>query len=208
MKDKTLLEEIKKENTAEIEKKFAEIKEESQKEANKENVRAFSSSSFPAIELERLRQKYKKEEDEEVNKIESKVGSVIETPNYDNLETLSESERKKIFVVTKDAPKKKVNRVKVFIISILFAIFSVWGIINISLIDNVSNQISELSTTYYDVNLPSYLRNLTMLDATNSENMENLFETIPDESNPPTKIEESSNWFDRFCDFLRGLIGG
>ena len=207
MSDKTLLEEIKKENTAQLEKKLVQIQEEKLEKDQKE-VRAFSSSSFPAIELERLRKKYGEKEDEEINKIESKVGTVIETPNYDNLETLSESERKKIFVVTKESPKKKVNRVKIFIISILFAIFSIWGIINISLIDNVSNQISELSTQYYDLNLPTYLRNLTTLDATNSENMENLFETIPEESNPPTKIEESSNWFDRFCNFLRGLIGG
>ncbi len=211
MSEKTLLKEVllekQTETSIEEEKQTPQIKSEEKQETKK---KIYSPESIPSIKLARLREKYAElEEEKEINKIESKVSSVIEKPNYDTMETLTEVERKKIFVVKKgsEAKKSSPNRFKIFIFSLLFAFFSIWGIINMANISNISNQIGELSTQY-ELNLANYLKNLYMLDATNSENMENLFETIPDESKSPSQIEEQSNWFDRFCNFLGGLFGG
>ncbi len=79
--------------------------------------------------------------------------------------------------------------------------------VNVATIDNISGQIAQVSSQY-ELNLANYLKNLWTLDATNADNMENLFETIPDSELPPTKVDEQSNWFDRFCNFLGGLFGG
>lgn len=223
MSEKALLKEIEKDQQKEIERKLASIRTSgekmSEKELSKENDNRkiiFSSASFPTEEVEKLKQKYgkteqKPTEEQEINKIESKVAQVIEKPNYDYMETLSEKQRKKIFKVEKEESlpqvKTKTSKFKVIMVTILFAIFSVWGIVNVTSINNVSSQIAEISTEY-KLNLFNYLKNLYTLDATNSENMKNLFETIPEEENPPTEIEKESNWFDRICNFLGGLFGG
>ncbi len=198
MRERTLLEkalvekEILKENEPQKEQKLDEQK---------------SKSEIPAIKLARLRQMYKSEKDDEPL-AESKVVSVVEKPNYDQLEVLTESERKKIFKIEKKQTSSlKPNRLKYYIVGILIAIFGIWGIVNIATIDNVSSQIAEVSTQY-QMNLATYLRNLQALDATNSENMKNLFETIPEEGGSVTQIQEKSNWFDRFCNFIEGLFGG
>ena len=125
------------------------------------------------------------------------------------MDTLTEAERKKIFVFKNVESTKKSNpsKFKIILISILFAFFTIWGTVNVATIDNVSSQITQVSSQY-QINLVNYLKNLYMLDMTNSENMKNLFETIPDESVPPTQIDAKSNWFDRFCNFIGGLFGG
>ena len=198
MGEKTLLEQLKKQK--EVEKKQEDKPQE--KEKKEKTINIFSAASFPHKEMQ-------EEEEREINKIESKVSSVIETPNYDLTETLTEEEHKKVFVLEKDesSPKKKTNKFKCILMAILFAIFGVWGIINVAQIDNVASQMAEV-TTQYNINLFNYLKNLTMLDTANSENMKNLFETIPEDEVPPTEIGEKSNWFDRFCNFIGGLFGG
>ena len=228
MSEKTLLKEIEKDQQKEIEKKLQSIKEEGEKQREKEEPKRretrkniFSSASFPVEEVEKLRQKYAQKEPEmqqpqpteeqEINKIESKVSSVIEKPNYDYMETLSEKQRKKIFVFKKEnvvsQSKPRTSKFKMIMISILFAIFGAWGIVNIASIDNVASQITEIGSQYH-LNLFNYLKNLYMLDATNSENMKNLFQTIPENENLPNNLEAKSNWFDRICNFLEGLMGG
>lgn len=225
MSEKALLKEIEKEQQKEVEKKLASLKAESEKlreedkPVKKENRKTiFSASSFPAQEVEKLKEKYQQpqeeqqvSEDQEINKIESKVSQVIEKPNYDYMESLSEKQRKKIFSIKKEETAPQIrpqrNKFKTIVVTILFAIFGVWGIVNIASINNVSSQIAEVSTEY-ELNLVNYLKNLYTLDATNSENMKNLFETIPEEETPPTEIKEKSNWFDRICNFLEGLFGG
>lgn len=205
MSEKTLLAEIEKDQEKIVEEKIKSIKkvEEKEKPTKKENRKPlFSASSYPNIEE-------REKEEQQVNKIESKVAQVIEKPNYDYMETLSEKQRKKIFVVKKDKSLKvhKKSKLKLAICSILFAIFGVWGVVNITTISSVSSQISEVSTSY-ELNLFNYLKNLISLDATNSENMKNLFETIPEDQNLPTEIEKESNWYDRITNFLGGLFGG
>lgn len=220
MKEKTLLQEIEQQQKVDIEEKLISIKEENEKERKQEQSlqdnrkNLFSASAFPQVEVEKLRQKFKDDrtqENSEINKIESKVSSVIEKPNYDYIAELSESQRKKVYVISHEEeavqPKKRVSKLTAIVISLMFAIFGVWGIVNIATIDNLAGQITEVGTEY-ELNLINYLKNLYSLDATNSENMENLFETIPDESLPPEQIAKQSNWFDRFCNFIAGLFGG
>ncbi len=212
MREKTLLEKAIEEKKAESEVVTEKVKSEPVVEKQVKEVetkKVFSSATFPAIELEKLRRKYQSEEDEELDKIEvSKFSQVVEKPNYDTMQTLTEVERKKIFKVEggEEANKPKQNKFKIFIISLLIALFGVWGIINLATIDNVSSQISNL-TTQYELNLANYLKNLYTLDATNSENMNNLFETIPEEETLPNVIKDKSNGFDRFCNFISGLFG-
>ncbi len=216
MSDRTLLKEVLTEEKVEIEsEKKAKQKEVSTEKtlpekstSKEESINIFSSASFPLSQVERLKQKYIQEE-KEINRIESKVSEVIEKPNYDTMDTLTEAERKKIFVFKNVENSKKANpsKFKVILISIIFALFTIWGTVNVATIDNVSSQITQVSSQY-EINLVNYLKNLYMLDVTNSENMKNLFEVIPEESVPPTQINEKSNWFDRFCNFIGGLFGG
>lgn len=224
MSEKTLLQEVEKDQQKEIERKLASIKLVNKKEVKEEKVQdnrktVFSSNAFPAEEVKKLKEKYSsvesqkelEKEQQEINQIESKVSQVIEKPNYDYMETLSEKQRKKIFSIKKEetpaANKPKKTKFKLIMVSILFAIFGVWGGVNITCINTASSQIAEVSTKY-QLNLFNYLKNLYMLDATNSENMKNLFETIPEEGATANVLDEKSNWFDRVCNFLGGLFGG
>lgn len=220
MSEKTLLVEIEKEQDIIVEKKLeagrkevAKKKEASQPIKNKYS-NAFSSKSFKGLEDNDLitqKREQKEAGKQEIAKAESKVSTVIEKPNYDYIETLSDAQREKVFKIErKENPKVKAkpSRLKAVVLSIVFAIFGVWGVVNITQISNIGGQIAEISSEYYNINLPKYLKNLVSLDATSSDNMENLFETIPDEDVPPTEIIKKSNWFDRFCNFIAGLLGG
>lgn len=169
------------------------------------NINPFSASAFKDVT---------QNETESKKEIEAKQSSsVIEKPNYDFIETLTDEEHEKIFkeeekIEIFEKNERKIKwKLKNVIFSILFAILGVWSLINISTIDSLNNQITTVSETY-NVNLVNYLKNLTALDTTNQSNMENLFEVIPNQDLLPTQIAESSNWFDRFCNFLAGLFGG
>ncbi len=220
MKEKTLLAEIEQEQKKKIEESFLEhkngnVEKESLKtqfqeikKSNDYTINPFSSATFKEATIvgnESQKQVAQK------TIASAKSSSVIESPNYDFIETLSPEQRQKIFKeeeVKEDVSvKAKPNRFKLIIFSILFAIFGVWGIINIATLDNLSSQISNLSYEY-DMNLIRYLNNLYQIDITNSDNMQNLFETIPKEDLPATSMGEQSNWFDRFCNFISGLFGG
>ena len=236
MEKKTLLQEIEivQDKERQNEEKIVESGQDSfsqslqtlkQKNANRSPIRAFSSNTFPEQEIE-INEDEKEEIDypdsfseaisQEKNEdfqARSKDSSIIEKPNYDFIETLSDEQRKKIFKIDKNQPKDdanakpKRNKFKTIIFSLLFAIFGIWGVVNIATLDSVGTEITTVSTEY-NMNLISYLNNLHNLDATNAENMENLLDTIPTEPQSPTKIEEQSNWFDRFCNFIAGLFGG
>jgi len=223
MSETTLLVELEKDKKKIVEKKLDQVRQktENKKDLPKKDKKlfnAFSSKSFknssPSVQVEKsLEPEIKKSEEtvvQEEVKTESKVSSTIETPNYDLMETLTDEQREKVFKIEKEEnvkPKAKPSKLKAIILSIIFGIFGVWGIINIAQIDSIGTQISEVAYKY-EMNLPKYLSKLTNLDATNSENMENLFQTIPDEDVSPSKILEKSNWFDRFCNFIAGLFGG
>ena len=222
MEEKTLLAEIETERKKQIEKRFAKYIDEGkaqQKEQQNQSMQqgkkpqtpgkktAFSSTVFQSSQTA---QQTTVQPETKPAPAESQ-SLVIEKPNYDFIESLTDAQREKIFIKSDDElqsdAKPKPNKFKKALICILFAIFGVWGITNIAMIDNINGQISQLASEY-NMNLISYLNNINNLDATNSKNMENLFETIPSEQTPPTTIGEKSNWFDRFCNFISGLFGG
>ena len=231
-----LLAEIKREQKEQIEKKFLEqkgqVREEKTYKVEKETKKAekqsyperpaskqktinpFSSKTFADLKVEEPAIKQEEnlqEKQQETINASSNYSSIIEKPNYDFIETLTPEQREKIFKEDAEEveaePKPKAKRFKLILVSILFAIFGVWGITNIATLDSLSSELAGI-TTEYNMNLISYLNNLHNLDATNSQNMENLFETIPHDQLPPNLIIEKTNWFDRFCNFIAGLFGG
>ena len=223
MEKETLLAEIEEKKKEVVEKQFLEHKQDyvrQQFQKKDKTINIFSANAFPKEQTKNIEEMIDEKEDKQKDEVSSrddnianKDSLVIEKPNYDFIETLTEDQRKKIFKIERNNEesqqevKPKKNRFKMIMLSILFAIFGVWGIVNITTLDSLSGQIAEV-TTQYNMNLVSYLNNLHNLDATNAENMENLFETIPVESQKPNTIEEQSNWFDRFCNFIAGLFGG
>lgn len=233
MDEKTLLAEKAKEEKKEsdavnktlekIEKKYVELKENSRQEQEKQfetikkssqyTINPFSASAFKDVEtIEKSSDMQPSKTATAEPKSSADNSLIIETPNYDMIETLSPEQRKKIFKIEENVKsgseaKAKPNRFKIIMFSIMFAIFGIWGIVNIATLDNISSSISEI-TAEYNMNLASYLNNLHTLDGTSAENMENLFETIPKDDFPPNSIGEQSNWFDRFCNFISGLFGG
>ena len=223
MSEKTLLVEIEKEQKEMVEKKFAQEKEKREEEKKEADLKEgkfqnlFSSATFPEVEnkssllmKEKRCIEEKSEEEKQTAKIESKVSQVIETPNYDLTEGLTEQENEKFFKIEKEEekkPKVKFGKMKWILLSVLFAIFGVWGIVNISTLDTLGSQIAGVESVY-NLNLTKYLKNLAALDATSADNMQNLLPTIPDQKLEPTEIISQSNWFDRICNFLGGLFGG
>lgn len=214
MSEKTLLVEIQKEQKQKIEEKFAlenEIREDQETErALKEGkkINLFSAATFQKRNQDLIKQRQK--EDEEIVKLESKVSQVIEKPNYDYIETLTETEREKVFKIEKEEkvkPKVQFGRLKTIALAVLFAIFGVWGIVNIAKLDSLNSGLTKIETLY-NINLGKYVTNLAKLDLTSAENMENLLPTIPDQKGDATDIGHHSNWFDRLCNFIAGLFGG
>ena len=223
MEEKTLLAEIETEKKKQVEKRFKKYIDAVEVQPNTDQSQNQIQSALPrtaskktafssaAFEKRQQPQNTPVTAQQPAQSSAESQSLVIETPNYDFIESLSESQHEKIFIQSDDdaqtKAKPKTARWKKALICTLFAIFGVWGIVNIATIDSLNNQISQL-TSEYNMNLISYLNNLHNLDATNSQNMENLFETIPAEQTPPTSIGSQSNWFDRFCNFISGLFGG
>ena len=145
-------------------------------------------------------------------KKQSKESSIIEKPNYDFSEELPPEKEEKIFKIekVKEEAKPKFNgkKLRIALFSLCMAVFTIWGVANVVKIDIMQHKFDVLYNEYYNINLPNYLKNLAQLDAVNESNMDNLFETIPEEKVPPQTIEKKSNWFDRICEFLVGLFGG
>lgn len=218
MEERTLLADIEVEKKKQVEKAFSQNKTQKNFKPQKreKTINIFSSAAFPKNEIisendTKNEEIFEKNVENNEKIVASESSTIIEKPNYDMIETLSDEQRSIVFKEEKDEqkqePKPKRNVFKLVMISILFAIFGVWGIVNIASIDSVNNQITQVSTEY-GVNLVSYLNNLHNLDATNSNNMENLFETMSESGGGATVVKEQSNWFDRFCNFIGGLFGG
>lgn len=187
----------------ELEKKINQhIEKRKEEQKSEQGVNLFSSRTFgQEVKLETKKQP-------EVEP-QAQTKNVIDKPNFDMLETLNEEEKTKVFKIERQEevpqPKPKRNRFKYIMLAILFAIFGTWGIVNISRIDTLSKGVAEVSTQY-SVNLPKYLLKLKKLDATSTQNMQNLLETIPEAGEGATQIKVQSNWFDRVCDFISKLF--
>lgn len=212
------LKETKTEKLKEVEKDFSQKEmtqesvmpekrvEKKREEQPRKYFNVFSSSSFSEDKVEKTIVP---------EKIEAKAesSSIVEKPNYDFIEPLTSEEAEKIYKIEKQEKaegksSKFGKRLRIALFSLVMAVCGIWGIANIVNINTVKSELDSLSNIYYNINLPSYLRNLAQLDAVNQDNMENLFQTIPEEAQPPTQIEAKSNWFDRLCEFLAGLFGG
>ena len=129
--------------------------------------------------------------------------SVIETPNYDFIQPLSEEQEEKIFKIKKEEKPKKspspfLKKLKIIVFTLMIAVFGSWTVYNAV----------ELSTvvTEYNLKLDQYLLKLATLDS--ASGMNDLFPTYPEEENTASSIAEKSNWFDRFCNFIAGIFGG
>lgn len=214
MSEKTLLVEIEKEQKKMVEQKIALQKEKEQtKEREKalksgKKINIFSSATFPNASNQLLEEK--KEEEQQIAQLESKVSQVIEKPNYDLIEDLSPAEREKVFKIEKEEkakPQVKFGKLKWIALSALLAIFGIWGIVNVATLDSLSSQVASVESSY-SINLVKYANKLLALDGTSAENMENLLPTIPDQVHDASQIDEQSNWFDRICNFIGGLFGG
>ena len=223
MSEKALLIEIEKEKQKQVEKKLEEFKKDrkEEKQPKKEKrINVFSSTAFSQNNddiFTRIEQKKEEPKEEIKQQQEIEIAketaneNVVEKPNFDMLETLSEHEKVKVFKVEKNKnepsarPKKK--KFALIVATIVMAIFGVWTLVNVAQINSVNNQITEVSAEYYNINLPSYMSKLKSLDAASTENMQKLIETIPEAEQTPHTIEKTSNWFDRFCNFLSSLFG-
>lgn len=225
MEERTLLADIEVEKKKQVEKAFSQnqAQRKIKPQRRDKTINIFSADAFPKNDIisennikndennTKNDEILEKNVENEEKIIASENSTIIEKPNYDMIETLSDEQREKVFQLDKEevqsGAKPKRNIFKMVLLSVMFALFGVWGIVNIAEINLVNNQIAEVSEKY-SVNLVSYLNNLHNLDATNSNNMENLFETINENDLGAASVKEHSNWFDRFCNFIGGLFGG
>jgi len=145
------------------------------------------------------------EETEKVQEKKEKVvkkapKAVIETPNYDFIEVADTG--LKVDPKVKEKRKFRFKLVSI-VYCIIFAMCSGWVI---------GNAI-ELSRTNYTISELQYLIKIEQLDGFQEvENGDNIITTVVDiEPQPlaePTTIQPQTNWFDRFCDWLKNVLGG
>ena len=107
--------------------------------------------------------------------------------------------------VEKTQPKKKTSFLKKAIVASILALTVGLGVFTAV---DLSNSISayNAASSQYSVNLANLLKNISSVDSGNK--MAELIQTYPDELLRPEQIQQQSNWFDRFCNFLSGLFGG
>lgn len=121
---------------------------------------------------------------------------IIEKPNYDLLDVKENVQKTK---------NKKIKNWKKVALVCSFAFVSIGCVTNCVLIDNLSSQFIAVEDSY-NLNLLKYLRNINNLNATN-KSLE-LFETYPEDLNPPSSLGQSTNWFDTLANFITRVFGG
>lgn len=130
--------------------------------------------------------------------VDSSLSTVIEKPNYDFIEPLSESQQKKIFKVERAKRKKATSpllkKISIAVFVLLVGVLGSWTIYN------------AVEISQYNLRLDTYLMKLGTMDSASS--MNDMFETYPVENKGASSIEEQSNWFDRFCNFIARFFGG
>lgn len=145
----------------------------------------------------------------QVNQQPQQENIVIETPNYDLIPDAPPQKQKRILKLQKEVektqPKKKTSFLKKAIVASILALTVGLGVFTAV---DLSNSISayNAASSQYSVNLANLLKNISSVDSGNK--MAELIQTYPDELLRPEHIQQQSNWFDRFCNFLSGLFGG
>lgn len=184
-------------NLASIKRENAKEREEEKKQPKRKNLVEKNEINFFGGE-------YQLEKTQEVQEeIKAQASSsVIETPNYDFIETLSEEQEEKIFVVEKQKPKKKssplLKKIKIGIFVLMIGVLGSWTIYNAVELSNI--------VTEYNLKLDQYLLKLGTLDS--ASGMNDLFPTYPEDVNPASGVGKKTNWFDRLCNFIAGIFGG
>lgn len=135
---------------------------------------------------------------------------IIETPNYDKIEELSPEKRKRIFKIKKDKEEEKKkfkinSKLKLIIVGIAICVLSAFCITTSIEISNTSQNLQQIESQY-DASLGSLIQKINSTEAGNKAL--DLFETFPEEDLSANSFYQSSNWFDRLCNFLSNLFGG
>ncbi len=135
---------------------------------------------------------------------------VVETPNYDLMPEITPQKKKRVLklekLVEKEEPKKKrLSYLKRGALALGIGVTIALGIFTAV---ELSNTISayNVAQSEYSVNVATLMQKIASVDSGNK--MAELVETFPDEVMRPSDFEEQSNWFDRLCNFLSGVIGG
>ncbi|MDD2227515.1 MAG: hypothetical protein PHH71_02925 [Clostridia bacterium] len=143
-------------------------------------------------------------------KFPSKFKSVIlETPNYDFIETSKNPENQcNIINIQEKKKQKKSFRAKfsVVLYSIILIICTGWTIFNGIQISNTANEIARIE---YSINSFNYIIKIDQLDIIEDhENsiITNVMEVTPPPLTEPTQIQPQTNWFDRLCSWLSNLF--
>ena len=176
-----------------------------------EYLKSFENLTLADMKKEREEKELAEFEKEKEQLIENQYKTeekenIVEKPNYDLIE-----ENKKIIKLKKKAQTKsekapKKTKKKTIILAVALAISAVLAVTNITILDNLSVNLAQVETEFYDVNLPKYLKKISDLDTT-KKSMEFL-ETYPQEMQSAGDLGEKTNWFDKFCNWLGGLFGG
>lgn len=202
-KEKLTLEEekklAKKSNTAIA---VAEKEEELEKEEQKPDK--------TKVNLQKLRNELEREKAQKKQMLK-KEQAVVETPNYDMIKEISPEKRKQIYKVEKTENQEKAKpfafnkKLKIILFGIVFLLAGAFCITSGVQMLNSSTAM-QVAQTEYDLSLSKLLKKMSKIDSGN-KSLE-LIETHPTDLNTPSSIEESSNWFDRLCNFISGLFGG
>ena len=134
---------------------------------------------------------------------------LIEKPNFDEIEELPPEKRKKIYKISTEKEEKQKfklsKKLKMAIIGAVFCLLTAFCISTTVEIIKVNAELQQAQSSY-DASLASLLQKITSTESGNRAL--NLFETFPEEDLGATSFYESSNWFDRICNFLTGMFGG
>jgi hypothetical protein len=162
------------------------------------------------INLQKLREELEREKQFKAES-KKKERAVVETPNYDFIKEISPEKRKKIYKIEKTQSQTNVKpftfskKLKFILFSIVFIIGGAFCISSgVQLLD-ASNALNA-AQTQYEISLAQLIKKMSKIDSGN--NLLELIETYPTELLEPSSIAESSNWFDKICNFISGLFGG
>lgn len=139
-----------------------------------------------------------------------KTQSIVEKPNFDKLQKLTNEKQKKFIKIKKhteaEKPKHKTNKtLKIVLIALCFCLIG--GLFTYTTVEVVkaSSSISTLQKSY-DANLLDLIQKINSVETGNRSL--DLFETYPEQNLGASSLNPSSNWFDRFCNFMAGIFGG
>ena len=149
--------------------------------------------------------------EKEMKKQAKEKEKAVVSPNYDLIKEISPEKRKKIYKIQKVEPEQEVKpykfskKLKIILFSLVFLVGGAFCLTSGIQLGDAINSLNAVQTQY-EANLPKLIKKISKID--NSNTALELIETYPDELNEPSSIAESTNWFDKICNFISGLFGG